>query len=98
MVVAIVERGTARQEIEIAAAAIVVHPHVGCLVELARYRPGIAADPRFAAFIDAPVRNRAGRLGCHGHGLSLFCLNLAVVERTDAGLIDRKSTRLNSSH
>src|SRR3546814_4929450 len=71
MVVAIVERGTARQEIEIAAAAIVVHPHVGCLVELARHRPGIAADPRFAAFIDAPVRNRAGRLGCHGHGLSL---------------------------
>ena len=68
VVMAIVQRGAARQEVEIAAALIVVHPHVLRLVELARHRPGIAAHARFAAFIDGPVGNGDGGFGKKGRG------------------------------
>src|SRR3546814_8664174 len=69
VVVAIVQRRAARQEVEVAPALIVVHPHAFGLSELARHRAGVAAYRGFAALIDRPVRNRAGRLWCRNHHL-----------------------------
>src|SRR3546814_5871476 len=59
VVVAIVQRRAARQEVEVAPALIVVHPHAFGLSELARHRAGVAAYRRFPALIARPAPGRA---------------------------------------
>ncbi len=81
VVMPIVERRAARQQVEVAPALVVVHPHAFGPAELARHGAGIAANFGFAALIDRPVRNRAGRLGCRDH-VSIPVLRLSWYGRS----------------
>src|SRR3546814_6081033 len=71
VIVTVIQRRAAREEIEIASALRVMHPRPFGAHELARHRAGIAAHAGFKPVIDRNVGGARGRGRRKCHGLSL---------------------------